>query len=199
MLGLIIASVAIYVAHYDATHPSSPPQVESFKLTASLPNEFSRVVDITNCNVTSPPPKVEDYINTLPQSVDVLIQNTGNTPLYISSLDMHNNYTGATWTGDVSSVWGISYSTIPTGASQVYGLNVPTTGWNTNGVIDLHFTATTNDGTASGTDLLLRALFTSGNSTTATTTTSSTTVTAISTAVSDSTYSCPLNIPVPHQ
>jgi hypothetical protein len=193
IFGLVIASSAIIVNQYDYTHPVSPPRVESFRMAAFLSNEESSVLDWTNCSVTNPPPRGEQWIFGLPATVNIIIQNTGNTPVFISAMDMYNNYTGVTWTANVPLVYGTSYATISTGTIQIYGVSVPTSGWTTNGVVKLHFTAITSDGDTNSTSLLLKSIFKMGNSTTATFSTTNTTTTTSSA----STHSCPISVAVP--
>lgn len=187
ILAIIVTAVVGGVAHYDATHPTPLPQTESFSLVATQPNEASFVLNIPGCNITSPPPKVEEFINGIPVTIDVVVQNTGTTPLYINTLTMNSNTVGS-WIVDVPQAYGGTAATVATGTSQVYGFYESTASWPAGPVITLHFTATSSNGITNSTDLSLKSVFSSNNSTN-TTTSSTTTATS-----SGSTVSCPVSI-----
>ena len=187
IIAVIVAANVGGVAHYDATHPTSLPQTEGFKLVATQPNQASFVLNIPGCNITTPPPKVEDYINGIPVTIDVVVLNTGTSPLYISTLTMNSNLVGS-WVVDVPQTYGSTAAAISTGNSQVYGFYESTANWPTGPIINLHFTATASDGMTNSTNLSLKSFFSPGNSTSTTMSTSST---ATSTG---STVTCPITV-----
>lgn len=160
MVPILIGVATLAGTGYFSTHPTAPPKTESFRVGAYLPNEVSSVAPVGNCTWTPYTPTKEYYVPG-PLTINVVVRNTGDIPVYLDSIDVNSNVSAVpSQILDVPS----EQASVPTGTIQNILLTTNTANWPTNTVVKFYFTVADVDGITNGTSLVLEPLFHFGNS-----------------------------------